>query len=160
MDKFLLQRQVLERLAEDLLQAEQAARAAHETATHAESVAENKYDTLGLEAAYLATGQARRAEAIRQAMADWRRFRPRPYDAVKGIQLGALVCLVDSDDRQQQLFLGPDGGSMQLIRDLQPVQVISTEAPLGRAMLGKCEGDEVSIQGAPIRQQFEVLWVQ
>ena len=61
MDKSLLQQQVLERLAEDLLQTEQAARAAHETATHAENIAENKYDTLGLEAAYLATGQARRA---------------------------------------------------------------------------------------------------
>jgi transcription elongation GreA/GreB family factor len=30
---------------------------------------------------------------------------------------------------------------------------------LGRAMLGKCEGDEVWIQVAPIRQQFEVLRV-
>lgn len=69
MDKCLLQQQVLERLAEDLLQVEQAARVAHETATHEENIAENKYDTLGLEAAYLATGQARRAEAIRQAMA-------------------------------------------------------------------------------------------
>ena len=157
MDKLLLQQQVLERLAEDLLQAEQAARAAHETATHEESVAENKYDTLGLEAAYLATGQARRADAIRQAMANWRQFRPRPYDASKGIQLGALVWLVDSDDKQQQqLFLGPDGGSMKLASG---VQVISGKAPLGRAMLGKCEGDEVSIQVAPLQQQFEVLRV-
>jgi hypothetical protein len=47
MDKFLLQQQVLERLAEDLLQVEQVARAAHETATHEENIAENKYDTLG-----------------------------------------------------------------------------------------------------------------
>ena len=159
MDKFLLQQQVLKRLAEDLLQAEQAARAAHETATHEESVAENKYDTLGLEAAYLATGQVRRADAIRQAMANWRQFRPRPYDASKGIQLGALVWLVDSDDKEQQLFLGPDGGSMKLVSGAQRVQVLSSEAPLGRAMLGKCEGDEVSIQVAPIRQQFEVLRV-
>jgi transcription elongation GreA/GreB family factor len=159
MDKFLLQQQVLKRLAEDLLQAEQAAQAAHATATHAESVAENKYDTLGLEAAYLATGQARRADAIRQAMAHWRQFRPRPYDASKGIELGALVCLVDSAGKQQQLFLGPDGGSMKLVSGAQLVQVISGEAPLGRAMLGKCEGDEVSIQVAPIRQQFEVLRV-
>ena len=157
--KILLQQQVLERLAEDLLQAEEAVRAAHETATHEENVAENKYDTLGLEAAYLATGQARRAEAIRQAMATWRRFRPRPYDASKGIQLGALVCLVDSDDRQQQLFLGPEGGSMKLVGGDQLVQVISSEAPLGRAMLGKREGDEVSIHVASIRQQFEVLRV-
>jgi transcription elongation GreA/GreB family factor len=155
MDKFLLQQQVLERLAEDLLQAEQAVQVAHETATHEENIAENKYDTLGLEAAYLATGQARRVEAIRQAIAHWRQFRPHPYEASKGIRLGALVCLVDSGDQQQQLFVGPDGGSMKLACG---VQVVSSQAPLGRAMLGKCEGDEVSIQ-APARQQFEVLWV-
>ena len=159
MDKVLLQQQVLNRLAEDLLQAEQAVRAAHETATHVENIAENKYDTLGLEAAYLATGQVRRAEAIRQALADWRQFRPRPYDVREGIQLGALVCLVDSHDKQQHLFLGPDGGSMKLVSGTLLVQVISSESPLGGAMLGKCEGDEVSLQGAPIRQQLEVLRV-
>ena len=161
MNKFVLPQQVLERLAEDLLQAEQAVRAAHEAATHEENIAENRYDTLGLEAAYLATGQARRAEAIRQAMANWRQFRPSPYDARKGIQLGALVCLVDFDDVQQQLFLGPNGGSMKLVSGAQlvQVQVISCEAPLGRAMLGKREGDEVSIKVAAIRLQFEVLRV-
>jgi transcription elongation GreA/GreB family factor len=114
---------------------------------------------LGLEAAYLSTGQARRAEAIREAMTSWRQFRPLPYDASKGIQLGALVCLADADDKQQQLFLGPNGGSMKLVNGSEFVQVISSEAPLGRAMLGKCEGDQVSIQVAPTGQQFEVLRV-
>lgn len=159
MDKLWLQQQVLERLAEDLLQAEQAARAAHETAIHEENIAENKYDTLGLEAAYLATGQARRAYAIRQALARWRQFCPRPYDASQGIELGALVCLVDADDRQQQIFLGPVGGSMKLVSGAERVQVISSTAPLGRAMLGKCEGDEVSIPVDPTQQRFEVLRV-
>jgi transcription elongation GreA/GreB family factor len=135
---------VLNRLAEDLQQTEQAARAAHETATHEENIAENKYDTLRLEAAYLAT---------------WRQFRPRPFDASQGIQLGALVCLVDAQDQQQLLFLGPAGGSMTLDCGDQPIQVISSEAPLGQALLGKCEGDEVSIQAASKRPQFEVLWV-
>lgn len=159
MDKSVLRQQVLERLADDLTQAEQAVRVAHEAATHEENIAENKYDTLGLEAAYLATGQARRAEAIRQAMVKWRHFHPSPYDASKGIQLGALVCLVDSDGKLQQLFLGPDGGSMKLESGTQPIQVISCEAPLGSAILGKREGDEVSIQVGPVRQQFEVLHV-
>lgn len=151
---------MLKRLAEDLLQVEQAARVAHEAATHEENIAENKYDTLGLEAAYLAAGQARRAEAIRQAMANWRQFRPQPYNASQGIQLGALICLVDSDDKQQQIFLGPDGGNMKLLNGAELIQVISSKAPLSRAMLGKCEGDEVSVQLAPVRQRFEVLWVQ
>ncbi len=160
MDKSLLPQQVLERLAADLLHAEQSARAAHETATHEENIAENKYDTLGLEAAYLATGQARRADAIRQAMVHWRQFRPVAYDASRGIQLGALVCLIDADEKTQLLFLGPDGGSMQLVNDGQPVQVISIQAPLGNALLGKCEGDEVSMQIGAARQQFEVVWVR
>ncbi len=159
MDKSLLQQQVVQRLAEDLLQAEQAVQVAYESATHEENIAENKYDTLGLEAAYLATGQVRRAEAIRQALANWRQFRPPPYDARKGIQLGALVCLVDSGEKQQHLFLGPDGGSMKLVSGTQLVQVISGEAPIGRAMLGKCEGDEVALQVAQFRKSFEVLSV-
>ena len=159
MNKTAVHLLMLEKLEIDLDVLQRAAQTAYEAATHAENIAENKYDTLGLEAGYLATGQARRAEAIRQAMANWRQFRPRPYDASQGIQLGALVCLVDSDDKQQQLFLGPDGGSMKLVSGAQPVQVISSEAPLGRAMLGKCEGDEVSIQIASSRQQFEVLRV-
>ncbi len=159
MDKAALQQQVLERLAGDLLQAEEAVRAAHETATHEENIAENKYDTLGLEASYLATGQARRAEAIRAAMTTWRQFRPGPYDAGLGIQRGALVCLVDAGGQQQQLFLGPAGGSMTLVSGAQRVQVISTDAPLGQALLGKCDGDEVSIQVGGSRQQFEVLRV-
>ncbi|MDZ7812071.1 MAG: GreA/GreB family elongation factor [Ideonella sp.] len=159
MDKLLLRQQVLDRLTQDLEQAEQAARAAHETATHEENIAENKYDTLGLEAAYLAAGQARRAEAIRQAIAHWRQFRPQPYDASKGIQLGALVCLLDAEGRQPKLFLGPDGGSMKVGSGAQLVQVISGESPLGQALLGKGEGDEVAIRVASTQQQFEVLRV-
>ena len=62
--------------------------------------------------------------------------------------------------QQQVLFLGPDGASMKLISDGQSIQVISNAAPLGRAMLGKSEGDEVTIQVAATRQQFEVLWVK
>lgn len=55
MHKSLLRQQVLELLAEDLLRVEQAARTAHEADTH-EVISLKKYDTLGLEASYLATG--------------------------------------------------------------------------------------------------------
>ena len=48
---------------------------------------------------------------------------------------------------------------MSLVSGGQLLQVISSDAPLGRALLGKCEGDEVSMQVASIRQQFEVLRV-
>ena len=83
----------------------------------------------------------------------------KPHTWPRG-KLGALVCLVDADEQQQCLFLGPDGGSMKLVSGDQCVQVISSASPLGRALLGKCEGDEVFIQIAQVRQQFEVLQVQ
>ncbi|MDD0837508.1 GreA/GreB family elongation factor [Curvibacter sp. HBC61] len=160
MDKLWLQQQVLEQLSADLQQVEAALQTAHEAATHEENIAENKYDTLGLEAAYLATGQARRAEAIRQAIAAWRQFRPRPCDAEQGIRVGALIRLRDADGQVQLLFLGPLGGSMRLDHGAQSVQVISTEAPLAQALFGRCEGDEVSIQVGSKRQQFEVLGLE
>lgn len=158
-DKSWLQQQVLERLAADLLQVEQAVSVAHEAATHEENIAENKYDTLGLEAAYLATGQARRAEAIRQALVQWRLFRPQPYSTSQGIQLGALVCLLGADEKQQQIFLGPEGGNMKLVIGSESIQVISTQAPLGKALMGKGEGDEVTLELGQAKQQWEVLSV-
>lgn len=160
MDKLWLQQQVLERLADDLLHVEQAARAAHEAATHEENIAENKYDTLGLEASYLATGQARRAEAMRQAIVQWRQFIPQPYNPGQGIQLGGLVTLVDAEGLEQQLFLGPEGGNMKLRHGDEIIQVISSQAPLARALWGKCEGDEVAMQIGASRQHFEVLRVE
>ena len=48
---------------------------------------------------------------------------------------------------------------MKLVSGAHLVQVISSEAPLGKAILGTCEGDEVSIQVSPHQQQFEVLRV-
>ncbi|MHA5866723.1 transcription elongation factor GreAB, partial [Pseudomonas aeruginosa] len=46
MDKKQLLRLITEKLAADLEIAVRAAQTAHETATHEENVAENKYDTL------------------------------------------------------------------------------------------------------------------
>lgn len=159
MDKTLLQQQVLAQLEVDLLQAEQAARVAHEAATHEESIAENKYDTLGLEAAYLASGQARRVESIRQALAVWRQLRPRRFDPTEGVQLGALVCLEDASAHQQLFFIGPEGASMRLSSADRSVQVISARTPLGQALRGRAAGDEVTVQVGAVRQLFEVCWV-
>ncbi|WP_339489634.1 GreA/GreB family elongation factor [Pseudomonas sp. EL_65y_Pfl2_R95] len=160
MDKSLLQQQVLTRLETDLQVAQHAAKVAHETATHEENIAENKYDTLGLEAAYLATGQARRVEAIRQTIATWRQLRLRAFSPGNGIELGALICLVDEHSTEQLMLLGPNGASMKLVHEGLAIQVISHDAPLGKAMIGKGPGDEVSLKIATSTQHFEILWVE
>ena len=60
MNKKLLQKHILTALETNHQTAISATQQAHDTATHEENIAENKYDTLGLEAAYLAHGQAQR----------------------------------------------------------------------------------------------------
>jgi len=160
MDKTALLQQVLAQLQHLHDIAREAAQTAYETATDEQNIAENKYDTLGLEASYLATGQARRAEELRLALATWKQLVLRPFAPEAGIQLGALVCLADAEDRHQWLFLGPEGAPMKLQQDGQSVQVIGPQAPLGRALLGKACGDEVNIAVGQLRHRYEVLQVE
>ena len=97
MNKHAVLQLILEKLSVDLDIAQRAAQTAYETATHEENIAENKYDTLGLEASYLAAGQAKRVEEIKQSLALCQnlQLQLRAYDEQRGIEVGALVGLED-----------------------------------------------------------------
>lgn len=155
MNKAHLLQLVLERLRASLAQAEQAALTAYETATHEENIAENKYDTLGLEASYLAAGQARRVEEIRQTLSAWQQLQVRPFDAERGVQLTSLIWLVDERGTQQCLFLGPAGAGVKVNLDGQEVLVITPHAPIAQRLRGCNSGDEVQVGN----QVFAVLKV-
>jgi len=157
MDKQAIVQQVIERLGLELQAAEQAARVAHETATHEENIAENKYDTLGLEAAYLAAGQARRVEEIGQRLRVWRQLQVRPYDDAKGIRLTSLVLLADENDQQQWLFLGPEGAAIKVQVEQRTILVLSPDAPLGQRLLGRRVGDEIELTVAGRSQHHEII---
>ncbi|UTW06255.1 GreA/GreB family elongation factor [Pseudomonas benzenivorans] len=159
MDKNPLHQLIVERLQADLELARRAAQSAYEAATDEENIAENKYDTLGLEASYLAAGQARRVEEIRHSLAAWQQLTLRPFDPRQGIQLGALVWLADTGDREQCLLLGPDGAGLKVQWQGQEVLVVSPRAPLGQRLLGCGTGDEVEIRVGGGLQQFEILRV-
>lgn len=150
---------ILDRLQADLALARRAALSAHEAATHEENIAENRYDTLGLEASYLAAGQARRVEEIRQALGAWENLRLRPFDARQGIRLGSLVWLADERGGEQCLFLGPDGAGLKVGLDGQEVRVISPRAPLGQRLIGCGPGAQVELRIGANTQVFEVLRV-
>lgn len=160
MNKQAVQQLILDKLQIDLDVAQRAAQTAYETATDEENIAKNKYDTLGLEASYLAAGQARRVEEIRQALMLCQNLEIRAYDAEKGIQVGTLLALADENDRQQWLFLGPDAAGLKVYLVGQLITVITPRSPLGKSLLGKFEGDEVEILVAGTRQHFEVTEVR
>ena len=154
-----LRQLIAERLAQDFDALQRAAQTAYETATHEENVAENKYDTLGLEASYLATGQARRMEEIRHAQGLYQQLSLPDYDPQRGIQVGALVTLESENGQLQWLFLGPEAAGLKITLAERQITVITPRSPLGQSLMGKHEDDEVMIVVAGVRQVYRVTEV-
>ncbi|SHM97728.1 hypothetical protein SAMN05216593_105118 [Pseudomonas asturiensis] len=151
----VLQR-ITDRLAVDLDIAQRAAQTAYEAATHEENIAENKYDTLGLEASYLAAGQARRVDEIRQSLALYRNWSLKAFDESFGIQVGDLITLEGEAGQVQYLFLGPDAAGLKVHAGECLITVITARAPLGQNLLGKFADDVVQIVINGVRQSFEI----
>ncbi|BCJ08236.1 elongation factor GreAB [Pseudomonas sp. RtIB026] len=152
MDKACLLQCIIATLELDMEVLRRAAQTAYEAATAEENIAENKYDTLGLEASYLATGQARRTAEIRQALHTYQQWVLRDYDPARGIQIGCLVTLEDESGQRRRLFLGPEGAGLKVGEGDGLVTVITPRAPLGQQLLGKRVDDEVSLVVAGVAQ--------
>ncbi|ELF6206322.1 GreA/GreB family elongation factor [Pseudomonas putida] len=145
MDKTRLLAQIVATLEHDLDVLTRAAQSAYETATAEENIAENKYDTLGLEASYLATGQARRSAEIRQALLIYQQLLLRDHDPARGVQISNLVTLEDDAGGQRRLFLGPEAAGLKIGERDELVTVITPRSPLGQQLMGKRVDDEVSL---------------
>jgi len=156
-DKEIIRQAVLVQLNKDYQNAVQAANTAHAAATNEESKAENKYDTRGVEASYLAEGQSRRVAELEASIAVYEGLHLSKFDENTKIRLTALVNLVDSDDNNRCLFVGPDGGGLILALSIGECIVVTPMAPLGKALIGKCVGDEVVINAAGQTISYEIL---
>src|SRR5210317_960173 len=105
MDKAALLEKIITRLTNDLALLTKAARTAHAAATHTECLPDNKYDTTGLEASYIAQGQANRAQDIRRSLECYRSLTTRTFDYDDPIRLTALVLLEADNGSCRQVFL-------------------------------------------------------
>src|SRR5436190_15119449 len=130
---------IIEALHESLAVLEKAARAAHAEATHESSKAENKYDTRGLEAAYLAGGQARQAKEILESIKVYGSLRMKEFVATDLIDLSAVVEL-DADGVIGIYFIGPRSGGLEVDCGGAEIMVITPQSPLGQQLMGKNAG--------------------
>ena len=130
---------------------------AHETATHGETVAENKYDTFGLEASYLAHGQAKRVAECEADLAAYKKLTAQDFTEQTPISLGALIYLNESSNNEQILFLGPAAGGLKLTFCNENIMLITTSAPLGKALAGHLVGDEVKMTIAGQEKFYEII---
>ena len=139
MNKARLTKQIAASLRESLGVLAKAARASHAEATHESSKAENKYDTRGLEAAYLAGGQARQAREILDAIKLYQNLAPRDFTAGEPIDVTALVEL-EMDGARSLYFIGPKSGGLEIECQRKEILVITPHSPLGQNLIGKTSG--------------------
>ena len=136
-----------------------AAQAAHAEATHEQNKAENKYDTRGLEASYLARGQSRQAAETEAAIAAFEKLETRKFGPGEPIELGALVELEQKGERLVY-FLGPKAGGTEVVHDGREILVITAQSPLGEQLLGKKQGDRLQLNLGGVRDQYRVMLVE
>ena len=110
---------IIAHLAAERDLATRAARAAHAESTHEQSKADNKYDTRGLEASYLAHGQARQAEEIGEAILRFESLAARAPGPQETVDLGALVEVDRRGEVERKRRKPKRGGDLEL-RDERP----------------------------------------
>lgn len=140
--KTSLREELLGRLRAELDQLERAHQSALEGATHEEAKPENSKDTRALEQSYLARGQAMRVADARRAVADVAVMSVDPGPGAPRVAVGALVTTAE-DDGERLVFVAPHGGGSVLAGGR--VHVVTPQSPLGRALLGRSEGDECEL---------------
>jgi len=158
-DKKQMVRRIVEHLTANLSVLVQAAKSAHEVARDEENIADNKYDTLSLEASYLAQGQANRAQEIRFAIDAYRQLSIRQFDDDSAIAVTALVRLEAEDGSPMTVFLGPHAGGLKIEENGREVVVITPSSPLGKGLLGKALGDTVELRAGEVKKELEIVEV-
>lgn len=152
-----LRSELVVRLRTDLMALERAQRAAIEAATHEEAKPENDKDTRALEASYLARGQAMRLSELSVGLAEVTAFVLRAFGEDSPIALGALVTL-ESDEGKATFFLAPHGGGVTLHGGT--IGVVTTRSPLGLALLGQREGEELEVVVAGKKRESMITKVR
>ena len=159
MNKRAVIKKIIARLTDELGVYFRAANASREEATHEQNKAENKYDTRGLEASYLARGQSKQVAEIESAIAEFEKLPARKFGANQPVDLGALVEL-ETNGEHSFYFLGPRAGGTEIVHEKTEILVITPQSPLGEQLVGKKQGDRPQLTLGGMRQQYRIVTVE
>lgn len=149
MNKKEIIHKIVKHLSCELSTTQLAAHNAHSAAIDDQSVAETQYDTLAIEASYLAEGQSRRVEEIKYSIAQFEQLQARELTRSTTISIGSLVQLDKGESNNEWLFIAPSAGGFKCV--LQEgnvtvhITVITPHSPMGKALINKEIDDDVSI---------------
>lgn len=117
-----------------------ASKDAADYATNDEAKAESQWDTQGLEASYLAAGQASQAKQWADAIEELQSEREDLLRPKATVSLGALFSCEFTDAVEYFFFAGVAGGQSISV-DNCLVTVVTPHSPLAMRLLGKKVGD-------------------
>lgn len=152
-----LRQAIISALENNLNTASKAADTARDTATSKETVAENKYDTFGLEASYLAHGQSIRALELQQAIQHYEKLPLKHFEKNDIVELTALVTLATEENIEKYLFLGPEAGGLKIFLEKKEIMIITPRTPLGNQLLGKRLDDVVELNLKNTHTTYEII---
>jgi len=136
---------VITELSKEHQQAIDAANDAHAAAVDDQSVAETQYDTLAIEASYLAEGQSRRVAEFQHAIDAYNALDLIEFDDDSYIALGALVQLSADSQANHWFFIGPAAGGFRCKMGQKNITVITPQSPMGMALIGKQQDDDIEL---------------
>lgn len=145
------------RLEDEVAALRRSADETRRAATHEESRAENDKDTRGLEASYLARGQAMRVEETEEAITRLRFLDVRAFGQDSPIGLSAVAVLEDEQGERRTYLLVPVSGGIRLEHQGGEVWLITPASPIGRALVDKRVGDAVLIRRRGRVEELEVV---
>src|SRR5262245_22341634 len=156
--KLDLVQKLLSALRAERDEADRLARETAEAANHPEARPENDKDTRKLELSYLAQGQAARVRELDATIATLVAQPPRAFRPDEVIALGALVTF-ESADKRERVLICSGGGGASIEDEHGAVRIVTPEAPLGRALLGKTPGDEIELTVGGRKRELVIVSV-
>jgi transcription elongation GreA/GreB family factor len=135
-----------------------AAQFSRAEATHESNKAENKYDTRGLEASYLARGQSKQAAELEAAIAEYQKLGVKKFAPGDAIAVGALVEL-EHGGENSFYFVGPRAGGTEVIHDRKEILVITPQSPLGEQLIGRKSGEQPQLTFGGAKAAAKILSV-
>lgn len=158
-DKRGLVTAIIDKLTQELAVLVASAEETRKGATHEESKPENDKDTRGLEASYLARGQARRVEETEEAITRLRFLAPRDFGPDDAVDVGAIVD-VEVDGERQRVFVVPVAGGTTIAFGGADVRLVTPASPVGAALLGKRAGEDFELRVQSKVREYEVVAVR
>jgi transcription elongation GreA/GreB family factor len=159
MNKRAILKKITAKLVEELEVYHRAAQFSRTEATHESNKAENKYDTRGLEASYLARGQSMQAAELEAALVEFEKLGLRKFTADDAIAVGALVA-VEVGGETNIYFLGPRAGGTEIEHDKKEILVITPPSPLGEQLTGKRQGEKLQLNFGGSKQTAKIVSVE